>query len=247
MIDLATMGVSEKTIIDFFIDLVGSTGTIVFPTFPFYSIMKKNGKQYDGISYYYYDPKKTKPWTGLLPAIFLTYPNVKRSLFPHNTLAALGADADEMMKDTLKSVYSQDQYSPWQYLIDHNAKILYLGLKKHEGCTIVHYPEDFLGEQYPVKDFFVKEDYVIKTPDGEIVKEIRTRDEKWYKYYKMFYIGYWMKKNGYLKEMDFDGIHVGYSDNIKEMTDDLVLLAKKGKLLFNIPFKYRKKNETNNG
>lgn len=235
---LASMGVNEEKIIDFLIALVGTEGTVVFPTYPIYSLMKKKGNKYGGKPFY--DPQKTLPWTGLLPISFLTYPNVRRSLFPHNTLAALGVNADEMMNDNLRSIYSQDQYSPWQYLIDHNAKILYLGIKAHTCCTIVHYAEDVLGNQYPVENFFIKETYVIKTPDGEIIKEVSTRDEKWYRYYKMFNTGYWMKKKGYLKEFCFDGVYVGYTDNVKELADELVMSARNGKLLFNIPKKYRK-------
>lgn len=240
---LGVLGVEPRTIIDYLLSLVGEEGTIVFPTYPLYSAMVRAGKRHGNIPLY--DPKKTLPWTGVLPLNFLSYDEVERSLFPHNSLAAKGKAAKEMMKSAFEGTYSQDKYSPWNYLVENNAKILYLGVEASTSCTIVHYAEDIMGEQYPVRDWYIKETYAVRTSSGIEEKEIFTRNEEWYKYYKMFNTGYWMKKKGFLKEYKFGKAYVGYTDNIKGLTDELVQNARRGKLTFNIPKRYRKKVEKN--
>lgn len=231
---MGTLGVSAKEIIDFLLSIVGEKGTLVFPTYPDEkNMLQENGK-------YYYDPLKEIPWTGKLPRVFLSYPGVERSLFPHNTLAAKGKHAKIMMKDNLKANFSQGKYSSWDFCVKNNMKILYLGVKACTSCTIVHYPEDIMGESYPVKNWFKCDKYLIKTGDKVVEKDIYIRKRYWFRYYKMFNTGYWMKKNGYLQEYDIDGAYIGFMDNVKNMCEELCDMTKKRKLLFGIPKKYMK-------
>ena len=231
---LATLGVSANQIIDYLLERVGNEGTLVFPAYPDYELMK-NGRINP-----YYDYRVSKPWTGKLPRTFLEYPEVERSLFPHNTLAAKGPLAKEMMKGNLQSVYSQGKNSAWDFCVQNNMKILYLGVQACTSCTIVHYPEDILAEDWPVNNWFEEENYDIWV-DGKIIqKKIMTRRKFWFKFYKMFNTGYWMRKKGFLEEYDIDGVYIGFMSNSKGLCDELIKRAKDGKLLFAIPKKYRK-------
>lgn len=229
---MATMGVSAEKVIDFLISVVGDEGTLVFPVYPDYELMKKDRM------IPYYDPELSKPWTGKLPRIFLSYPGVVRSLFPHNTLAAKGRHAQAMMKGNLKAKNSQGKYSAWDYCIRNHVKILYLGVEACTSCTVVHYAEDILDEKWPVRDWFGKETYQINCNGKIIEKDIFTRKEKWFQYYKMFSTGRWMRERGYLKEYDINGMYVGYMDRVPELSKKLIGMARNGKLLFKIPQKY---------
>ena len=228
---LSTLGVSSNEIIDFLLELIGEEGTLVFPVYP----EEKNMLREDGK--YYYDPTTEVPWTGKLPRTFLTYPNVERSLFPHNTLAAKGRYAKEMMENDIKAVYSQGEYSPWDFCIQKDMKILYLGVKACTSCTIVHYPEDIMGDAFPVDGWFKCDRYIIKKGNDLVEKDVYIRKKQWFKYYMMFNTGYWLVKRKYLEEFDIDGAYIGFMGNVKEMCNVLCDRAIKKDLLFDVPKK----------
>ena len=231
---LSTLGASANEIIDFLLELVGKGGTLVFPTYP----DEDNMRREDGT--YYYDSAQEVPWTGKLPRTFLEYPDVKRSLFPHNTLAAKGMYAEDMMQDNLKAEYSQGKYTAWDFCIRHDMKILYLGVKACTSCTIVHYPEDIMEDKYPVNGWFKKDRYCIKTQSGDVWKNVYIRNKNWFKYYKMFNTGYWLINKGYLEEYDIDGAYIGFMGNVKKMCDELCERAGERDLLFGVPKKFLK-------
>lgn len=227
---LKTLGVSPNTLIDYFLDLLGSEGTLVFPTYPDLKRMEKK----DGA--YIYDPKRTSPWTGALPRAFISYPNAVRSKFPHNTLCAIGKEAVSMMQqDLTHGPYSQGKGSSWDYGIQHGMKILYLGVPAPTSCTVVHYAEDFLAEAWPVTDWYEEHSYWVQDKDTVIPFTTKERKQKWFDYYSMFWTGERLRKMGYLKEYDVDGVYVGIMDQIQPMSEYLITQAQKGKLLFKIP------------
>lgn len=228
---LSTLGVSANEIIDFLLKLIGEDGTLVFPTYPEEENMIRADRKY------YYDPATEVPWTGKLPRTFLTYPDVERSLFPHNTLAAKGKYAKEMMKNDLKAEYSQGANTSWDFCIKKDMKILYLGVKACTSCTIVHYPEDIMGDNFPVNGWFKCERYVIKNGNDLVEKDIYIREKSWFKYYMMFSTGHWLSKNNYLEEYEIDGAYIGFMGNVKEMCNVLCDRAQKKDLLFGVPKK----------
>lgn len=237
MFGLYSLGVSVDEILDFFEELIGREGTLIFPTYPDLERMKcENGV-------YLYDPKKTVPWTGALPKRFLRREGVIRSKFPHNTLAAKGKYAEEMMKKNLDGkVYSQGTDSSWEFAINHNVKILYLGVEAATSCTIVHYTEDQLADEWPIDKWYQEHKYRIVLDDGSsCLYTTKERDNNWFNYYCMYNTAYQLKKKGYLKEYDADGIYIGIMDNVKEMTDYLLNNARNNELLYRIPKKYFKR------
>ena len=232
---LAACGVSAKEVIDFLIDLLGDSGTLVFAAYP------KCKPVTDESDVLYYDSKRTMSWTGLMPNVFCRYPNVIRSEYPYNSLAARGPLADEMIKNNLDDDLSQGPHSSWHYIVEHHAKILYIGVSAAMSCTMFNYPEDALGDNWYVKDWYNVQKYRIKKNNGEIIdKTIRERNPEWYRYYAMFSSEVWLKNNGFLKSSYVDGIYVG-------VTDDSYLLAKRllndacnHKSVYRIPRKYWK-------
>ncbi|MCM1182521.1 MAG: AAC(3) family N-acetyltransferase [Roseburia sp.] len=232
---LAKTGASAKEVIDFLLELLGEGGTLVFAAYP-----KCNSYQ-GNEEILYYDPKRTLSWTGMLPNVFCKYKGVIRSEFPYNTLAAKGKYAAEMMRDNLMDDVSMAGHSPWQFCIEHHAKILYLGVSAALSCTMMNYPEDALGEDWYVKDWYGVQKYAIKQGNKVILKTIRERDSGWYRFYAMFYSEYWMIKNQFLIRDEIEDVYVGFTENMYGLAQELLNLGRQGKSVYRIPKKYRKK------
>lgn len=235
MVGLSTLGVSPEEIFDFLETIVGIDGTVVFPVYP--DLKKMDSKE----GAYIYDPKTTVPWTGRLPREFLKREGVHRSEFPHNTLAAIGKYAIPMTDENTKKgqMYSQGKNSSWEYGVNHGMKILYLGVNAATSCTIVHYAEDQLASEWPVNKWYKEHDYLIKEADGTFYPfRTKERNDEWFRYYGMFSTGYELKKKGYLREYDADGVYIGIMDQVKDMCNYLICNAKEGNILFGIPKKY---------
>lgn len=229
---MKTLGVHPKDIIDYFVTLVGRDGTVVFPTYPDLKKMEEEEQAY------IYDPQTTLPWTGALPRAFVNYPNAVRSRFPHNTLCAVGKEAEAMMSQDLShGPYSQGKGSSWDYGIHHGMKILYIGVPAPTSCTIVHYAEDFLADDWPVKGWYEEHRYWIQDGDTKIPFTTKERRRKWFDYYSMFWSGKLLREKGYLKEYDADGVYIGVMDQVLLMSEYLIKQAKRKRLLFKIPKK----------
>ena len=231
---LAGTGVSAKEVIDFLLELVGEEGTLVFAAYP-----KCKPYQEDKETLYY-DPKRTLSWTGMLPNVFCKYEGVVRSEFPYNTLAAKGKYAAEMMKDNLLDDTSQAKHSAWQFCVEHHAKILYLGVSAALSCTMMNYPEDALGEEWYVKDWYGTQKYAIRHGDEILLKTIKERHSDWYRFYAMFHSEYWMIRNHFLLRDEIEGVYVGFTENMHGLAQELLRLGRQGKSVYRIPKKYRK-------
>lgn len=232
---LARAGVSAKEIIDFLLELLGEEGTLVFAAYPKCKPYQKNKEVL------YYDPKRTLSWTGMLPNVFCRYEGVIRSEFPCNTLAAKGKYAAEMMKDNLMGDVSQGTHSAWQFCVEHHAKILYLGVSAALSCTMMNYPEDALGEDWYVKDWYGIQKYAIKHGDEIIYKTIKERHPEWYRFYAMFHSEYWMIKHDFLIKDEIEGVYVGFTEDINGLAKELLRLGRQGKSVYRIPGRYRKR------
>ena len=53
--------------------------------------------------------------------------------------------------------------------------------------------------------------------------------------------GFWLKKNNYLEEYNIENVYAGFMPNVKDMTDEMIQLAQKGKLAYLIPKRYWRK------
>lgn len=223
-----------KEIIDHLLDIIGEEGTLVFPTFPIINLKNVPGKIQT------YNPKRTFCWTGTLPNVFLTYKGVERSLFPYNSLAALGLHAKNMMKNNLLDNVPHGENSAWAYCVDHDAKILYLGVNIAECNTVLHTADDRLGYKWPIKDWYDTFTYKIKTTDGLIEKEIQASKGFWARYNTCYNFNGKLKKLGFMTEKIVGGVNIGYTKSSKALMDYVISLAKQGKIRYKIPKKYWK-------
>jgi aminoglycoside 3-N-acetyltransferase len=86
MDSLNRFDISPKDIIDFLLKLIGDTGTLAMPAFPFYKKGIINNDKIENL----YNTRLKLCSTGMLPNIFLRYPKVVRSKFTYNNLSAVG-------------------------------------------------------------------------------------------------------------------------------------------------------------
>ncbi len=223
-----------KEIINYLLKLVGKDGTLVFPTFPITNLKKSNER------YQIYNPKTTFCWTGTLPNIFLTYPKVERSLFPYNTLAALGPHSKDMMKYNLLDDVPHGKNSSWAYCVDHDAKILYLGISIAECNTVLHSVDDCLGNKWPINNWYETLNYKIKTSEGTIDKTIKVAKAFWARYNTCYNFNGKLKKLGFMNEEVIGGVNIGYTKSSKKLIDYVIEQALKGQIRYKIPKKYWK-------
>jgi len=100
-------------------DVVGSTGTILMPTF------STTGSMLSYIeSGSIFDVRNTPSRVGILTEIFRTYPGVKRSLHPTNSVAARGALAEALLDGHEKSITPYGRTTPYGKLGLLGGKIL---------------------------------------------------------------------------------------------------------------------------
>ena len=238
MANFAAIGISEDDMMDLLIHLVERGNTVVLPAFPITNLKKPTAKTRP------YDPKKTLCWTGMLPNKFIAYPGVKRSVYPFNSLAAMGPETDKMLEHNQSSVYVYDKNSAWAYCVEHHAKILFIGAQAHSSNTVgIHMVPDVMGDDWPIDDWYEECSYLVKI-DGQVSEHtVRYQAGKWYKYVAEYATNKFLRDYGILKEEHICGCYLGSVSDSQEMVDALVARCRSGELMYCIPRKYYKKRK----
>lgn len=117
---------TEDELIDALLDLIGPSGTLAMPAIPF---IRKNK---------IFDVRKTISAAGMLTEAFRRYPNVKRSINVRHSVCAVGPLADYLTKDHHKSLTCFDEQSPYYRIIEHDFKVITLGLPHYYMGTFTH-------------------------------------------------------------------------------------------------------------
>lgn len=247
MNELKKFGKTCDEIIAYLLALVGKDGTLVMPAFPYFKENHQNEKlMFDekDEEIRKYDPQRTFSWTGMLPNVMCTYSDAVRSLFPNNSLVAIGKEATAMMEHNLEGICPHGSYSAWDYCAEHNAKVLLLGTSAEKSLTGRHLAEDYLEEKWPIKGWYKVQHYQIRVGDDWIEKDIKVRKLFWSKYVTEYYSIQQLRKVNLIDEMVIEGIQVAYVKNIKAVRDYMISMVEKGNLTFyKIPHKYWKRNE----
>lgn len=141
------------TVIDTFIDYFHQHGLIVFPSLTYtlahvYDPDSPRCQKCGGRPGYClakgwqgrtpeFHANSTPACIGLLPNLFLSRPNIFRSLNPTHSLAACGPDAEEFTRGHELGNTPCGKHSPWWKLYLRHAKILHLGSTIH-NTTYLH-------------------------------------------------------------------------------------------------------------
>lgn len=224
---------NPKEIIESLLNLLGESGTLGMPTTPlFKGALTGKAIIAQDVSELIldYNPKKTIASTGLLPNIFLRFPGVIRSQHPLNTLAAVGPLAKQMMEKNLlgDKPLPCGVNSSWKFCVDHNAKIVALGVDLAHSLTMVHVAEDMNPEQWPVKGWYRERKFrIIESSNiNEIV--VRERHPKWSMYYAERTLYKDLIRAGLMTSDSINGIKVEIVDDSKKLIDFLEEKSKTG-------------------
>jgi len=146
-------------------EVIGSAGTVVFPTYPNHQIS----------SYEYllqgpvFDVRRTPSYTGILTEFARRQRKAIRSLHPTKSVCAIGPAAPELTATHHLSPYPYDTVSPYYKLMAHHAKIVGLGVTTNY-ISFGYCVDDALKEKFPVQ---VYHDRIFEAPcinyEGETV------------------------------------------------------------------------------
>lgn len=135
-----------RAVIDALCTVVGAEGTVIIPT---YFLPGGTIHATCQMADYVFDPVRCGSNLGALPAEFLKYPGVKRSIHPTHSVSAVGKLADFITDShhLADSIFGTG--SPWQRCIEVNGKVLGLGVSMGP-VTFYHTLEDKLGKAFPL-------------------------------------------------------------------------------------------------
>jgi aminoglycoside 3-N-acetyltransferase len=148
---------------------VGPTGTILMPTIPFTGTAVEYVAEM-GI----FDVVTTPSRMGLITELFRRAPGVSRSLHPTHSVAAWGAQADELLRDHHLAETPCGKNTPFGRLSKYDGKILLLGTDI-DSMTFFHSIEEDLEPLMPFSPF-TKETFRLHSKDRNgRIWETRTR------------------------------------------------------------------------
>lgn len=118
---------------------VGAEGTIAMPAYP----LQVHPEEV-------FDVRRTPTGAGLIPEMFRRMPGVRRSINLVHSVAAIGPNADYLVRDHHRSETPWDQRSPYARLSDVDAAVVCMGLPRSFGfATAQHCPESLLYHEVP--------------------------------------------------------------------------------------------------
>lgn len=117
--------------------VVGSTGTLAFPTFPRSSMYECLRRHLT------FDVRRTPSYSGLLSEVARRQAGSIRSMQPVRSVAAIGPQADYLTRSHHLSPYPFDEPSPFSKLRSCGAQIVGLGVSS-KNMTFVHVVDDYL-------------------------------------------------------------------------------------------------------
>lgn len=142
--------------IDSFIEAVGETGTVAFPTY-----------NWDFCEGKTFDYRSTKSKVGSLSNAALKRQDFKRTKHPFYSYAVWGADKDALCSLTNKSAFGNN--SPFVYFYNNSFINLAIDVNYDKFATFIHYCEEKTGVTYR----FMK-DFTAEYIDEDGISEVRT-------------------------------------------------------------------------
>lgn len=133
------------TLIDALFEVVGESGTLLFPTFP----AKGQNKAYLE-EQPFFDILKTPSQMGSVTEYFRKLPGVFRSFHPTDPVCAKGPLAEFYTNTHFGQLTPYNEYSPFRKLCSKKGKILMLGTTLNGAGTNLHTLEDAVDFKYPV-------------------------------------------------------------------------------------------------
>jgi aminoglycoside 3-N-acetyltransferase len=135
-----------NAVIEALLETIGARGTLIVPTYyqPGGSILAACQTPE-----YCFDPRRHGTGLGALPAAFLKFAGVERSIHPTHSVSALGPKARYITEGhhLASSIFGEG--SPWQRCIELRGKVVGLGVSMGP-ITFYHVLEDAVGDAFPL-------------------------------------------------------------------------------------------------
>lgn len=131
-------------------DIIGPAGTVLFPTYPNRSPVSSFEYLLRGSVF---DVRRTPSYTGLLSEFARRQRGAVRSLHPTKSVCAIGPDSVELTSTHQNSPYPYDTCSPYYKLVEHNARIIGLGVRT-QYLSFVYTIDDALKANPPVRTYY---------------------------------------------------------------------------------------------
>ncbi|MBQ6128383.1 MAG: DUF4910 domain-containing protein [Lachnospiraceae bacterium] len=148
-------------LIDGMIDIIGSEGSLVFPTF--------NWSFCGGTPF---DIRTTPAKTGSLCKIAMERSDFRRTKHPIYSFAVWGKDADDLCAMENKSSFGDD--SPFAYMVEHGYRNLFIDKDLEHSFVFVHFAEQSVGNLH--KSYRYLKDFTGEYTDENGVTTVRTYD-----------------------------------------------------------------------
>jgi aminoglycoside 3-N-acetyltransferase len=127
-------------------DALGPDGTMIVPTYYLPGGTIANAAKDPD---YVFDPSEHGSNLGALPAAFLGFPGVRRSLHPTHSVSAVGRHAGFVTADHHRAASVFGEGSPWQRFVELDGKLLGIGISMGP-VTFYHRLEDEMGDRFPL-------------------------------------------------------------------------------------------------
>lgn len=131
-------------------NVIGPQGTVLFPTYPNRSPISSYEYLSSGKVF---DVRRTPSYTGLLTEFARRQRNAVRSLHPTKSVCAIGHYAKDLTATHQHSPYPYDRCSPYFKLVEHQAKIVGIGVWT-TYLSFVYCVDDALKKDGPVDTYF---------------------------------------------------------------------------------------------
>ena len=153
-----------EAVIDAFLSVIGADGIMFMPTLT----ATIASADWDEMRKFAYDPAETPSRVGKITDTFWRRPDAFRSGHPSHSLAAVGKNAEELVKHHGLDATTFAKEGPYGAYVKLNATIVFIGTGM--GCnTTLHVAEDWAELPYMDQNAKAR----VKTPDGE--KEVPLR------------------------------------------------------------------------
>jgi len=127
-------------------EVIGSQGTVVFPTYPNHRISSFEWLKQGNV----FDVRRTPSYTGILTEFARRQRKAIRSLHPTKSVCAIGPAAKELTGTHHLSPYPYDTGSPYYKLIASSGKIIGLGATTNY-ISFGYCVDDAFKEEFPVR------------------------------------------------------------------------------------------------
>ena len=132
-------------------EIIGPTGTVVFPTYPNHRISSYEWLKQSNV----FDIRRTPSYTGILTEFARRQRQAIRSLHPTKSVCAIGPAAKDLTATHHLSPYPYDTNSPYYKLIAGGGKIIGLGATTNY-ISFGYCVDDAFKENFPVRVYHKK-------------------------------------------------------------------------------------------